>query len=152
MALRGSLSASVRAFRERLDDDALRKAAGAGAKVLYDEIHVRVPVDEGLLRSAVYRYYDKARSVAGRHTYSIGVNKKKAPHWHLLEFGHWLVNVTTRLPNGQIIATKERLPVPKWIPAVPYLRPSFDGRVSAAMDAARSELAQSLRNGGRDGD
>jgi hypothetical protein len=111
-------------------------------------------VDEGLLKSAVYRYYDKARSVGAIQAYSIGVNKKTAPHWHLLEFGHWLVNVVTRLPNGQIVATKERLPTPKWVPAQPYLRPSFDARMADAMDAARDELAQQIRTPvrTRDGD
>lgn len=142
--LRGSLVGQVRAYRERLEESAYSRAAGAGALVFYDEMRIRAPVDEGTLQNSIYRYYDKDRSTGGRHVYVIAPNKAKAPHWHLIEYGHYRVNVLVQGENGQWIATKERLPEPVWVPAVPYIRPTYDAKAGAAIAAARKSLGESI--------
>ena len=123
----------------------MRSAAHAGAVVLYDEMRARAPVDQGTLRDSIYRWHDDEYSKDGRQRYVIGPNKGKAPHWHLIEYGHWRVNVVTRLPNGQTVATTERLPAPVWVPAQPYIRPTFDAKVTAAIDAAKARIGEGIK-------
>lgn len=151
VAMRGSLRGAIASFREQLTGEALRKAAGAGAKVLYDEMQLRARgadggphVQTGTLSGSIYRYFDK-QSKPGTFTYYIGPNVKKAPHWHLLEFGHWRVNMLVRLPNGRLIPTKERLEHPVWVTARPYIRPTLDAKAGFAIDAARQSIAASVK-------
>lgn len=123
--------------------DGLRPAAHQGALVLYNEVLQRVPTDSGLLRSAIYRWHDDKQSTADRQIYQIGVNKRKAPHWHLIEYGHWRAN-RFRLIDGKWLPTRERLDTPVWVPANPYIRPAFDARLEGAFDAARRRMAEKL--------
>jgi HK97 gp10 family phage protein len=145
VTLRGSLACKVRNLQDKLADGALRSAAHAGAKIFYDEMKARAPVDQGTLRDAVYHWHDDSRSKDGEERYAIGPNKRKAPHWHLVEYGHWRINVIVRLPNGQTVATKERLEDPVWVPAVPYIRPTFDAKVTEAIAAAKARLDQGIK-------
>lgn len=133
--IEGDIGAALGRFAGAVKAEVLRPAAHAGAVVLQDEIKARAPVHEGTLKSAVYRAHAPEQSGDSRQVYAVGVNMKKAPHWHLVEFGHWRVNVIVRLPNGQTIATKERLDRPVWVPAVPYLRPAWDAKGAAAVQA-----------------
>jgi HK97 gp10 family phage protein len=142
--IRGSLAGKVRALKETVSESTLRSAAHAGAVVLYDEMKLRAPVDQGTLRDSIYRWHDDSFSKDGRQRYVIGPNKRKAPHWHLVEYGHWRVNVVVRLPNGQIVATKERLQDPVWVPAVPYIRSAFDAKVHSAIAAAKARLGEGI--------
>jgi hypothetical protein len=149
--MRGSLSGAIAEFREAVTGETLRKAAGAGAKVLYDEMVLRAQglgggpdVHTGKLLGSIYRFYDKKVSVSGRFTYHIGPNVAKAPHWHLIEFGHWRVNMIIRLPNGRLVATTERLESPIWVPAKPFIRPTLDAKSGIAIHAARLSIAESL--------
>lgn len=143
--MRGSLSGALAQLRQDVSDQALRSAVYAGARVLYEELLRQAPVGPtGNLKAAVYHWHDDKQSVNGRHVYAIGVNQSKAPHWHLVEYGHWRVNVVVRGPGGQIIATKDRLPAPVWTPAHPFLRPTAD-RMQDALRAAQRRLAERLR-------
>jgi HK97 gp10 family phage protein len=144
-SMRTSLTDALRQFGEAAQGEPLRRAAGAGAKVLYDEMRVRVPVAEGTLQESIYRYWVKRPDNAERQTYYIGPNKKKAPHWHLIEYGHFRVNVVYRDASGDLIPTKRRLPAPVWVPPQPYIRPSFDAAVGEALDAMRAEFGRALQ-------
>ena len=106
-----------------------RPSAQAGAQVLYDEVLLRVPVAAteratksgrmiapGALKASIYQVFSADHSGDGFATYHISWNRKKAPHGHLVEFG------TSRAP------------------AHPFLRPSYDARINAALQAARSAL------------
>lgn len=142
--MRGSMVDALQQLREDVQTKALRSAVYAGAKVLADELEVRVPVDDGQLKAAVYTHHDDERSVNGRQIYQVGVNKKKAPHWFNVEYGHWRINVVVRGPGGRVLATKERLPTPVWTPAHPYLRPTAD-RMPEAVRAMQRRLVQRVR-------
>jgi HK97 gp10 family phage protein len=148
--IKGSLAAKVRTLKAQVHDTVLRSAAHAGAKVFYGEMRVRVPEDEGTLKASIYHWHDDEYSKDGRQRYLIGPNKRKAPHWHLVEYGHWRVNVVVRLPNGRIQATTERLKDPVWVPAVPYIRPTFDATVRQAMSAAKLRLREGLKKAAGD--
>lgn len=138
----GSLSESLAQLREDLRDKALRSAVHAGAKLLFDELRVRVPVDQGTLYGAIYEWRDIKQSTDARQVYAVGVNKRKAPHWFNVEYGHWRVNVVVRGPGGQFMATRERLQAPVWVAAHPYLRPAWDTRSADALQAMRKRLGE----------
>ncbi|RXZ42708.1 HK97-gp10 family putative phage morphogenesis protein [Crenobacter cavernae] len=126
-------------------ENALRPAAHAAAVVLYEEIRQRVPVESGQLKSAIYRWHDEQRSTPGRQIYTVGVNKRRAPHWHNVEYGHWRVN-KFRLIGGKWVPTRERLAQPVWVPGKPYIRPAFDAKIGAALAAAKRRLAEKLKD------
>jgi len=127
--------------------DAMLSGAAAGARVLYDEIHANVPEQSGRLKASIYRTYIKQRSDEKRQIYAIGVNKRTAKHWHLIEYGHWRVNRLVQLKSGEWVPTKERLAQPVWVPAEPYLRPAYDAKIGAALDATRDRMRQKLQEG-----
>ena len=120
--------------QSNLEESVIRKAAGAGAKILYDEMALRTPVrDEkyktggkrkppGQLKKSIYYWWDKDTSGKNRALYRIGPNTKKAPHWHLVEFGHW---------------DKAKR---HFTPAHPYIRPTFDAKSKEALAASRKKL------------
>lgn len=142
-----SLSGALAQLSEELSTTALRSATHAGAKVLYDELHQRVSAmsDSGQLLGSVYRWHDDDKSVGGKQTYAIGVNKRKAPHWYNVEYGHWRINVLVKVAGGKFVATKERLKTPVWVEAHPYLRPTWDAASAAAMSAMKGRLAEKVR-------
>lgn len=135
------LSEGLKRFADDLRAKALRSAAHAGAEVIYREMRVRVPVDEGTLYGAIYQWHDDKRSGYDRQVYVVGPNKVKAPHWHLVEYGHWRVNVVVR-QGGRLIATRQRLPEPVWVPAKPYARPTYDARAQDAVQAMMARLRE----------
>lgn len=102
---------------------ALRPAAYAGARILYDEMLDRVfdHIETGALFDSIYHYHDENQSSENRHVYVIGPNKSKAPHWHFLEYG------TSRQP------------------AQPYVRPTWDSKGEYAMMAAMNRFAELLK-------
>jgi len=138
--MQGSLVAKLEQLSEQVQGPALRSAAHAGAEVVYNELQARVPRHSGTLQSAIYRWHDDKKSAPGRQVYAAGVNMKKAPHWHNVEFGHWRINVVVRDANGTMRFTKERLPAPVWVPASPYLRPAFEAARATAVQAMRERF------------
>lgn len=71
--------------------NAVRPAAAAGAKVIYDR--VKMNVDQlgrvtGNLSNSIYRVLSEDNSNPGKATYHISWNHIKAPHGHLVEFGY----------------------------------------------------------------
>ncbi|MCD0492337.1 HK97 gp10 family phage protein [Chromobacterium violaceum] len=141
---RSSITAGLQEFQTKLRDDVMLSGAAAGANVLYDEVLQRVPEKTGKLKGSVYRAYIPERSVDGRQVYVISVRKRIAKHWHLVEFGHWRINKFVQLESGEWVPTKQRLAKPVWVPAKPYLRPAYDAKIGAALDAARDRMRQRL--------
>jgi hypothetical protein len=112
-----------------------RSMAVAGGKVLRDGAIERAPVGTaeggsirpGLLRSAIYLAFKNRRSTDKEAIYSVTWNSKKAPHGHLVEFGHWQYYAVFKNKAGEWYTDKKRrLAVPKWVPAHPFLRPTID--------------------------
>ncbi len=93
----------------------LARAMGvAMGQVVRDEAVVRAPElkpgDEGYdnqrrgqLKEAIYLAFDGRRSVlnAGHYVYQVSWNAKKAPHGHLVEFGHWMAYKWARGEEGK---------------------------------------------------
>ena len=141
MNVESTASEALSQFTAALRAKALRPAAHAGAEVMYHEMRQRVPVRDGQLYSAIYQWHDEKRSGPDRQVYVVGPNKVKAPHWHLIEYGHWRVNKVIR-EGGRLIATTERLEQPVWVPAIPYARPTYEARAAAAVQAMMRRLKE----------
>jgi HK97 gp10 family phage protein len=112
-----------------------RSMAVAGGTILRDEAKRNAPVDTGLLRDSIYLAYKDGLSNEAQIVYSVTWNSKKAPHGHLIEFGHWHV-------QGGKGGEKT-----SFTPAQPFLRPAFDQmpRAKAAMiERGRERLPELL--------
>lgn len=108
-----TISDAVKKFAEFFDPSVanpspLGKAVAAGAREVYLNMQRLVPVntdgtaqDPGLLRNSVYRYWDPKLSPNGHNIYyEIGVNLKKAPHFHLADKGHKFYKNYPPIPKG----------------------------------------------------
>lgn len=133
----------IKDLSEAVRTKMLRSIVHAGAEVLYDELKTRAPTGPtGNLKAAIYQFHDNKDSRPGREVYLAGVNKRKAPHWHMVEYGH-------RYPY-KVIFSKGKWKTLKNVPsndprairgARPYLRPSWDARSRDAIDAMRARAA-----------
>lgn len=133
---------------DRIKYQLARSMAVAGGSALRDEAKLRAPVGRaeeditgggsirpGSLRNAIYLAFRDGESTESRVKYSVSWNAKKAPHGHLLEFGHWQpFNVvltkngwrTRASGKGSRAKGQLRAGGPKWISAVPFLRPAYE--------------------------
>lgn len=110
--------------------DAVRPASQVGAEVLYREVLARVPVsteghwfygtnqkyyfEAGTLRKSIYQVFSEDNSTGLKATYHVAWNHRKAPYGFMVEFG------TSRAK------------------AKPFLRPAYDAKVQASLDAAKT--------------
>lgn len=143
IGFKSNIKESLQTFTKEVQEKVVRSGARAAALVFYNDMRQRVPVDTGDLYGSIYHWFDTKQSVQGKQVYAIGPNKAKAPHWHLIEYGHWRVNKIVRLENGQLVATKERLDVPIWVAAQPYIRPAWS-LVNQALEAGRQRMRERM--------
>lgn len=165
MSFESNITESIAAFEQDIREHVVRSAAYAGAKVLYDAMRRIVPVYKGTLYGSIYHWFDKKHSTAARKIYLIGPNKREAPHWYNVEYGHWLYN--RQSPTGQWLRSKSnknaRIPnppamfkavhdlpgardVPQWVPAQPYVRTTWVYHSETAMRAARARAKERIRD------
>lgn len=139
MHFEGDLQASLDRLEAGMKEHVVRSAARAGALVFYEEARLRAPVyagsprkgvKPGQLRDAIYHAFADDKSGEAVKIYRISWNPKKAPHAHLIEYGHWIVQRV----NGQKVR-KGR------VPAIPFIRGSFD-RANDAMRAMQERAAE----------
>ncbi len=134
-----------------------RSMAVAAGKVYRDEAKARAPrSDAGTvtefgprmpLAAAIYLAYSDNRSIPeqGFASYSVTWNKSKAPHGHLIEFGHWQTHATYKGKDGKWYSDpKKPLANPKWVSAYPFLRPTYDAMSQIALQAALSRGRERL--------
>lgn len=129
-------------LEEKMHTSIARSMSVAGGKVIRDEAKLRVGQKTGKLRDAIYLAYQDAYSTPTKVLYRISWNRQKAPHGHLIEFGHWRKNRIFRDLDGEIRGKKKRLTNPRWVPAHPFLRPAFE--------ASRNQLFQVMCQRGRE--
>ena len=114
-----------------------RSMAVAGGEVLRDEAKARVNTHNGVLDAAMYLAFRERYSTDQEVRYAVTWNKRKAPHGHLVEFGHWQIYPVIKKPDGTYVTDKRRkLAIPKWVSAYPFLRPAYEAgsaRAQAAM-------------------
>lgn len=111
----------------------VRPAAQAGAEVLYQGVlrNVRaIGRVTGNLESSIYQAFSARHSLESEHGYAKAVyqvswNPRKAPHAHLVEFGHWK-RYQVYFKNDRWYTDKSApLPAPVLIAARPFVRPAM---------------------------
>lgn len=128
--------------------ESLARTMGAAmGEAVRDEAKNRAPVGDkfdgalapGQLRDAIYLAYDPRRNVLNpdRYRYVVSWNAKKAPHGHLVEFGHWMPYIYAT--DGQGIfwtpkPVKAQSGGPYWVAAEPFLGPGFDATLPSLMN------------------
>lgn len=143
MTLSGVDGADIDAFLDDVLDTCLRPAAHAGALVLQNEARALVNVHEGVLRDSIYRVHVENGSDRTRQVYEVSWNHSKAPHGHLVEYGHWRKNVVYRDPKtGAFIATKTPLARPVRVPAHSFIRRAYLNKADAAIAASQQRFAE----------
>lgn len=133
-------------------EQAARPAAQAGAQVLYDEVLrnvARLRRHTGNLARSIYQVYSRKNSGQAHAAYEISWNAQKAPHGHLVEFGHLQRYEISFDPNTKrFITHKDKpLPVPRHVAARPFIRPAR-ARMPAAEEAMRQRYLQELQTRG----
>jgi HK97 gp10 family phage protein len=165
--------ASLYAMVDEMGDAAeaaARPAAQAAAQVLYDEVRrnvAAIPAKTGKLAQSIYQVYSQANSAAGRATYHVSWNVRKAPHGHLVEFGHIQRYATyvgsdgnfytavrpdargkRRPGRGASQAVKDAyyvpLPAPKQVPARSFVRRA-EVKFPLAAEAAADALQRAVQ-------
>lgn len=119
---------------------AVRPAAQAGSQVLYDEVKLnvgRIKKKTGNLDASIYQVFSKDNSDEKRATYHISWNARKAPHGHLVEYGHLMTRKAYIGSDGRWYTSKVKIE-PKMVGARPFLRPAWDAKRFPALQAAEA--------------
>lgn len=123
----------------------VRPAAQAGAQVFYDEVRrnvAEIGKVTGNLASSIYQVYSKDNSSEEQATYHISWNAKKAPHGHLVEFGHLQTRKVYVGSDGNWYTSKEKWPFPVWVAPKSFIRSAYDAMQLAAMKAVKEKFEQ----------
>jgi len=139
IGLVSDMSESLAKLEADMKEHVVRSAAHAGALLFYDEARRRAPVyggaprkgiKPGQLRDAIYRAFAEKKSSDVVKMYEVSWNTRKAPHGHLIEYGHWIVQKVNGIPQrtGRV-------------PAIPFIRGSFD-RAQDAIRAMRERAVE----------
>jgi hypothetical protein len=127
---------------------AMRPAAQAGAQVLVDEVQRnvnRIGKKTGNLRRSIYQVYSVRSSGSERAVYHVSWNAQKAPHGHLVEFGHFQrYRVIVDKRTGKWVTLKNRPIEPRQGGARPFLRPAA-AKMPQALDAAEAVLLEKMK-------
>lgn len=132
--------------------EAVRPASQAGAQVLYDQVQANVAgigKVTGNLAASIYQVYSKANSEdKQRATYHVSWNAKKAPHGHLVEYGHimrYKTVIATKGPRKGKWVTIKAIPLaaPKQVGARPFVRPAIS-KFPLAVEAATRVVIEKI--------
>lgn len=131
---------------------AARPAAQAMAQVLYDDVRAnvaRIRRKTGNLAAAIYQAYSRDHSAPDVHVYHVSWNARKAPHGHLVEWGHLQrYEVSYDKATGRFTTHTDRpLPTPKLVAARPFVRPAM-AQMARAEEAGRQRYLQELAQRG----
>lgn len=140
------LDAAVDSLDARLQEN-VRPAAQAGAEILYQAVKRNVSAmgrKTGNLAGAIYQAYSKERSRDGTAVYDISWNARKAPHGHLVEFGHIQKFKVYLGKDGKWYTNKAApLPAPVQVAARPFIRPAA-AAFPEAQDAMQARLLEGI--------
>lgn len=163
------LAAALRDLPGNLGRNTLRSAVGAGAAEVRKAAreNARRMADTGTLARSIYSKQIREQSGPLRQVYFVGARQGKklqkvgkkglsqdAYYARWVEFGHFsrtgsggrrLIRGTDRLQRkNQELADQVMAGSVRWIAAKPFLRPAFESRRSAAIDAIGDKIRQRL--------
>lgn len=144
----GAVNALVQGLKDDMHE-AVRPAAQAAAQVFYEivlqNVDTLTKAVKGNLRSSIYQAFSKSNSKAAgdgytRATYHVSWNAKKAPHGHLVEYGHIQKFKVYLGRDGKWYTNKNApLPAPKQVAARSFIRSAYH-RQQEAVEAAQAVL------------
>jgi hypothetical protein len=109
----------------------LRDAAKSNARMPANKEGVEL---RGVWADSMYLARDEEAENKTTFAYKVSWNATKAPHGHLLEFGHWMTHKVYKASNGEWYTLKDHpLATPEWVAARPALRPTFDSYGNVAV-------------------
>ena len=145
----GEVSAMLRELKADINA-AVRPAAQAAAQVLYDEVKRNVAAigrKTGNLDRAIYQVFSRSNSDEHKSVYHVSWNAAKAPHGHLVEYGHMQRYAVFLGKDGKWRTNKKKpLPTPRQVGARPFVRPAMS-KFDEAMEAAKAELFKHIEAG-----
>lgn len=104
----------------------VRPAAQAGSEILYQAVKTNVAAlgrKTGNLASSIYQAHSEQHSGNGVETYHVSWNARKAPHGHLVEFGHLQKYKVYLGKDGKWYTNRKApLPAPKQVGAQAFVR------------------------------
>jgi hypothetical protein len=143
----------VESFVDMLAEDlaqAVRPAAQAGAQVLYDQVKINVSSinrKTGSLAESIYQVYSNRISKPGESAYyHISWNGSKAPHGHLVEYGHIKthLSIIDRRTGKWITLKNKKLANPVQVPPRSFVRKA-QAHLPAALEVATAEFYKRLK-------
>lgn len=141
-----AFNASISALEQDVSE-AVRPAAQAGAEVFYRAVLRNVQAlgkKTGNLAGSIYQAFSAQNSGPAKATYHVSWNARKAPHGHLVEFGHMQRFKVYVGKDGRWYTNKSApLPAPKHVAARPFLRPAY-ARADEAAAAVEATFWQVL--------
>lgn len=138
-------------------EEPIARAMGSAMGIeVRDEAKARVPVgtneygskNPGLLQRSIYVAYDDHMHVLSPHRYEYVVswNRKKAPHGHLIEFGHWMpYQYQTDYQGNFWTIPIEQRNGPVWVAARPFLGPAYYAKMPVLYSVAVTAGAKRFR-------
>lgn len=127
-------------------NEAIRPAAQAGAQLLYDNVKQnvsRIEKKTGRLSNSIYQAYSAYQSSDTKAVYEVSWNPRKAPHGHLVEYGHIKKYAVYLGSDGNWHTDKSKPVAPVQIAAKPFMRPAMT-KFNEAMDAVKDRLIEEL--------
>lgn len=158
------LAAALKALPDNIARNALRSAVAAGAA----EVRVAAKAnalamrDTGTLARSIYQKQIRELSSLQRQTFYVGVragrkfkkygktglsksSEEGAYYGRFVEFGHFSrPSGGGRIPRGAGRSAVTSSSAVRWIPPHPFLRPAFDTRKGAAIEAMARKLRERL--------
>lgn len=130
----------------KIEQNIVRGAVRAGAKVMADEAKALVPVDQGDLRDSI-RVSVRARR--GVVTAKVTAGNKKAFYANWVEFGTAAHKIVPKKAQSLIFGTifADKVDHPGSRPK-PFMRPAIDGKASQAVVAAGEYIRKRLTKQG----
>lgn len=137
-----------------LDESALRKIGVAGAVVFRDEAKQNAQAHaktRTILNNIIIKRVEEESDGGKRQVYLVTVRKgsfggSDAYYWRWVEYGHKFV---PRKAKGTSWKTHRRAAELEYgtstVPAYPFMRPAYDSKKGAAVDAMTQTLAEQLQ-------
>lgn len=130
----------------KVERNILRSALRQGANVFKAEMKQEVAVDEGDLRDSI-RVSVTAKG--GTVYAAVKAGGKKAPHWHLVEFGTRPHKIKPKDAHALTVGGKVVGEVDHpGARAKPFARPAFDSKASASIEAVGMQVRKRLTKEG----
>lgn len=132
----------LKTLSTKVERNIMRSALRQGANAFKDAVKANIPVDSGALRRSV-RVSTKAKG--SRVTASLRVGNKRAWYGHMVEFGTAAHQILPKNAKALAIAgvAVRSVDHPGAAPR-PFMRPAFDSKGAAAVQAVATQIRARL--------